>query len=191
MVIATKDRGSMQRLKKTINSKFPIVDNGPIEFFLNMHFSRDWKNHTIAIHQTPRIQRLIKDARLSKEDMEYLAKSIKIPAKSDVILTRDMCPVESKDIETTMSKIPYKSILGIILYIAITARPDLTTAVSSVGRYAQNPGIEHWHAVLDIVRYLKGTSEYQLILDGRNEELKLNAYSDADWATDSNERKCY
>jgi hypothetical protein len=130
MVIATKDRTNMQQLKKTINAKFPIVDNGPIEFFLNMHFVRDWKTHTIAIHQTPRIKRLMQDSRFSREDVEYMERSIKIPAKSDVMLTREMCPVEPQE-KADMVDVPYKSILGIILYIAITARPDLATAICS------------------------------------------------------------
>ena len=47
-------------------------------------------------------------------------------------------PQTEKEI-TLMSKIPYKSILG----QAITARPDIATAVSVAGQFAHNPGMDH------------------------------------------------
>jgi hypothetical protein len=50
-----------------------------------------------------------------------------------------------------MTLIPYKSILGQLLYTSITARPDISTAVSACGRYSSNPGQEHWDAVSQIL----------------------------------------
>ena len=56
-----------------------------------------------------------------------------------------------------MSKSPYKSRLGQLLYIAITARPDIATAVSVPGQVAHNPGMNHWTTVLRVLKYLQGT----------------------------------
>jgi hypothetical protein len=55
-----------------------------------------------------------------------------------------------------MEKVPYKSILGQLIHIAITARPDIAFAVSNCGRFASNPGPTHWYAILMILRYLQG-----------------------------------
>ena len=59
-----------------------------------------------------------------------------------------------------MSEIPFKSLVGQLLYICITTRPDITTAVSEVAKFAQNPGQEHWLAALKIAKYLKQTEDY-------------------------------
>lgn len=104
----------------------------------------------------------------------------------DTILTKEMCPTDSEEI-ARMAMVPYKSVLGQLLYISITARPDISTAVSSCGRYSHNPGQKRWNAVLRIVAYLGGTRKLRLILGGCKKmelsaNLKLSAASDSDWA---------
>jgi hypothetical protein len=88
-----------------------------------------------------------------------------------------------------MSKDPFKSILGQILYIGLTARPDIITATSSVARFAQNPGETHWKALLRILRYLQGTRKLMLILGGPDSGVLLHAFADADWAGDIDKRR--
>jgi hypothetical protein len=51
IIIGTPNRTTMAEVKKRINDRFQIEDNGPITFFLNMHFIRDWKTRTM---NTPR-----------------------------------------------------------------------------------------------------------------------------------------
>ncbi len=89
--------------------------------------------------------------------MAYICKPTKIPASTKIQLTKNMSPAINNN---EMSKVPYKSILGQILYIAITTRPDISTAVSIGGKFAHNPGKQHWKAVLDIIKYLQGTRNH-------------------------------
>jgi hypothetical protein len=142
MIIAIPERKLMAQIKKKIHTKFPMTDKGPISFFLNMHFTRDRKAAHYTIHQETKISKLLSDSRLTKDEREYFSRPCKTPADSNVILTKEMCPVSGVDIETMSTK-PYKSYIGQLLYIAITARPDLAPAVSAAGRYAQTPGKEH------------------------------------------------
>ena len=97
-------------------------------------------------------------------------------------------PKTEKEI-ALMSKIPYKSILGQLLYIAITARPDIATAVSIAGQFAHNPGMNHWKAVLRVLKYLQGTKPMTLTLGGNQDKVQLTAYSDADWAANFDTRR--
>ena len=46
----------------------------------------------------------------------------------------------------------------------------------------------HWKAVIQILMYLKGNSKLALVLGGAN-PLTLHAYSDADWAGDTDRRR--
>uniref|UniRef100_A0A2N9EKE5 Integrase catalytic domain-containing protein n=1 Tax=Fagus sylvatica TaxID=28930 RepID=A0A2N9EKE5_FAGSY len=47
--------------------------------------------------------------------------------------------------------------------------------------------LAHWRAVKRILRYLRGTSDHALCYHGG--DLRLTGYSDADWASDKDERK--
>ena len=56
-----------------------------------------------------------------------------------------------------MSKIPYASAVGSLMYAMIATRPDIAFAVGVVSRYMANRGKKHWEAVKGVMRYLKGT----------------------------------
>ena len=161
MLIAAPNRKIMANSKAKIHSKFSITDNGPLSFWLNMHFIRHRTTKTISIHQEPKIAKLLNDQRYTPEDRHKLTKLCKIPALPDKMLSKTMCP--TTDVEKKRrEQYPYKSILGQVLYIAITARPDIATVVSSC-RYSQNPGQKHWDALLQIVQYLNGTRKLRLV----------------------------
>lgn len=78
----------------------------------------------------------------------------------------------------------YRSLVGALNYLSVTTRPDITFAVSSLSQYLNEPGIKHWEAGIQVLRYLKGTKDIGLKLSRtRNEEIKLLGYADADWAS--------
>jgi hypothetical protein len=87
-----------------------------------------------------------------------------------------------------MESYPYRAVVGSLMYLMVTTRPDLAYAVSMVSRYMDNPGMAHWRAAKWILRYLKGTQDYCLTFTGSDPEA-LYGYSDSDWAGDLDERK--
>lgn len=183
ILIATRTRETMQLLKSTINKIFPIKDKGPVTFFLNMHVHRDRKNRTITLHQQPKIEKLLTDPRLTSEEKKFVSKVNKVPASPDLILSHDQCPKDGND-PNACDRTIFQSFVGMLLYITVTARPDLATAVSSVARFSHNPGQIHWRAVLMILRYLQGTIRMRIQLGGKPKYPELRAYVDSDWAGD-------
>ena len=63
-----------------------------------------------------------------------------------------------------MSKVPYASSVGSLMYAMVCIRPDIAHVVGVVSRYMNNPGKEHWMAVKWILRYLRGTTNQALCL---------------------------
>ena len=57
-----------------------------------------------------------------------------------------------------MSKVPYVSTIGSLMYAIVCTRPDIAHAVGVVSRFMSKPGKQHWEAVKWILRYLKGSS---------------------------------
>ena len=86
-----------------------------------------------------------------------------------------------------MSKVPYASAIGSLMYAMLCTRPDICFAIGMVSCYQSNPGLAHWRAVKRILRYLRGTSDHALCYHGG--DLRLTGYSDADWASDKDECK--
>lgn len=193
ILVACKDRNLMKKIKQKIHQKFPIKDKGPLKYFLNMHFSRDRKARTMSIHLHSKIDSLLSDSRFSEEDRKLISKPCRTPAFNSEVLTKEMCAITTEEEEFMKTK-NYKSFLGILLYLSITARPDICTAVSAVARFAQNPGRKHWEALLRILRYLQGTRNYVLILNAKRDikelfDLSTMAFADADWGTDKDTRR--
>jgi hypothetical protein len=81
-----------------------------------------------------------------------------------------------------MSKVPYSSAVGSLMYAMVCTRPDLSYAMSLVSRYMSNPGKEHWRAVEWIFRYLRGTTDH--CLKFRRTDKGLIGYVDSDYAGD-------
>lgn len=54
----------------------------------------------------------------------------------------------------------YKSILGVLNYISVVTRPDISYCVSALARVSNNPGKTHWTLAKRVLAYLNGTSSY-------------------------------
>ena len=81
-----------------------------------------------------------------------------------------------------MSKVPYASAIGSLMYDMVCTRPNIAHIVEVVSRFMSRPGKQHWEAVKWILRYLKGSLDTCLCFTGVR--LKLQGYVDADFASD-------
>ena len=73
-------------------------------------------------------------------------KPVSTPLANHFKLTKEMCPKTHKEIEY-MSRVPYSSTVGSLMYAMVCKRPDIAHAVGVMSRYMKNPGKEHWEAV--------------------------------------------
>ena len=87
-----------------------------------------------------------------------------------------------------MSRVPYASVVGSLMYAMICIHPVICYVVRLVSQYQSNPGQKHWMTVKRILRYLKGTSNYMLCYKGKK-DLRLIGFSDADWGGDVDQSK--
>ncbi|KAD4585188.1 hypothetical protein E3N88_22789 [Mikania micrantha] len=65
---------------------------------------------------------------------------------------------------------------------------DIAFAVNKVCQFLHSPTENHWSAVKRILRYLQGTANHGLLLQ-RSASFTLHAYTDADWAGSSYDRR--
>lgn len=84
---------------------------------------------------------------------------------------------------------PYQELVGSLLYLSQGTRSDIAFAVNDVSRFNARHGIEHWEAVMRIMRYSCGTQNKKLCYTSDCENGDLHAYSYADWASDFDKRR--
>ena len=72
-----------------------------------------------------------------------------------------MCPQDAAE-ASQMRQYPYISVVGSLMYLALTTRPDIAYTAGVLARFNSNPGLAHWQAAKHALRYLKGTVDHKL-----------------------------
>ncbi|CAA7045319.1 unnamed protein product [Microthlaspi erraticum] len=98
-----------------------------------------------------------------------------------VLVTED-----SECIDT--EKYPYSSVVGSIMYAMIGTRPDIAYAIGLVSMFMSKPGMMHWEAVKWLLRYIKGSSDLEVVFT-KNKNFNIQGYCDSDFAGDRDKRK--
>jgi hypothetical protein len=161
--------------KAQMKGVWKISDLGGVKFCVGIAIARDRENRTISLSQTALIDRVItqfgqQDAYPNKTPMDPGLK-LRRPTPSDI----------SPEDQIELAKLPYRSLVGCLLYLSVASRPDITYAVQQLSQFLDSYSFAHWNAAIRVVRYLKGTRELKLILGGRN-PVDLTGFTDSDWA---------
>jgi len=155
MLVAGSNMQEINVLKRKLANSFAMKDLGAAKQILGMRITRDRKNRKLTLSQNEYIQKVLKIFNM------HNAKPVSTPFASHFKLSKEMCPKTQEDVDY-MSKVPYASAVGSLMYAMVCTRPDIAHAVGVVSRYMNNLGKEHWMAVKWILRYLKGTTDQAL-----------------------------
>ena len=79
-----------------------------------------------------------------------------------------MCLTTSEEVQC-MSRIPYASTIGSLIYAMLGTRSDIVLIVSVTNRHRSNLGEEYWIAVKNIPKYLRKIKDLFLIFGGDSE----------------------
>ncbi|KAJ4730101.1 Retrovirus-related Pol polyprotein from transposon TNT 1-94 [Melia azedarach] len=181
MLIAAENKSDVQKLKDLLSIEFEMKDLGAARKIQGMEIYRDRSKKKLFLSQKGYIQKI-----LSRFGMST-AKPIDTPSDANAHLSVAFAPksVEEKEY---MSRVPYTSAVGSLMYAMVCTRPDLAQSVSVVSRFMGEPGKEHWQAVKRIFRYLKGTFDVGLIYRGDTQCL-VTGFSDSDYVGDVDSRR--
>ncbi|KRZ72506.1 Retrovirus-related Pol polyprotein from transposon TNT 1-94, partial [Trichinella sp. T8] len=116
------------------------------------------------------------------------SKPVEIPIDASNKLSAEMCPRTETE-KAEMQNMPYRSLVGSLMYLSVSTRPDIAFAVSLLSQFNENYGSQHWTGAKRVLRYLKKTASYGLRFH-RNSGA-LMGFSDADWGGNSDDRRSY
>jgi hypothetical protein len=164
------------KLEQDLNAKFPMKIIGDANHYLGISIHQDRAAGTISLGQTTYIDDVVA---LSGQEN---AKPASSPLAPGARLGREFCPKTEEEI-ADMRNVPYRSVVGSLLWIANNTRPDIAYATSLLSQFLSNPGHAHWEAAKRVVCYLLGTCNVRLTFGGTN--VSLVGFSDSSWGTEA------
>ena len=126
---------------------FLMKDLGEAETILGIRIYRDRSKQLLELSQEKYIDRILKQFNMNDTKRGF------IPLSQDVALSKEDCPTTREQREY-MSRIPYTSAIGSIMYSMLCTRLDVAHALSVTSRFQQDLGENHWYAIKGIPRYL-------------------------------------
>jgi len=139
--------------------------------YLGMTVTQNRSKRSIAMDQIGYINRILDH--FEKANCRKLSTPLEVGHMPNAI------QADEQPFDTGM----YQKAVGSILYAALGTRPDITYAISVLGRYAAQPSTLHCEAIKHLLGYLRRTCEYKLtIYDPRlqHDSNSIVCYADAD-----------
>ncbi|KAL4376695.1 hypothetical protein GQ457_02G014510 [Hibiscus cannabinus] len=175
IILASPSMFQVTAIKTFLHDTFRIKDLGDLKYFLGLEVARSAAGINLC-------QR--------KYTLELLAETGFLeskPASTPIVVTRGSQRLSKTGGVLLKDITSYRRLIGKLLYLTNT-RPDISFSVQQLSQFLSAPTTTHLVAANRILRYLKGTPGQGLFFPADN-QLKLSAFSDSDWASCPDSRK--
>lgn len=147
------DTSELTRMREALFARFQLKSLGRLTFALGMAFK--WRNGTCFLSQTAYVDNIITRFGFTN------ANPLSLP------MQKGLKPTAGSDKDKSVDETSYRSMIGSLLYLGLTTRPDITYAVCALARYVSNPKKMHLTVVKRIIKYVLRTRDYGLLIRRR------------------------
>ncbi|CEM02628.1 unnamed protein product [Vitrella brassicaformis CCMP3155] len=133
-ILIVSEQEGVTWFKQQLSSVFATKDLGEVDIFLGLKIIRDRQERTLQITQPQYIDKMLK--RFSMEN----ANPVDFPCASGIQLTSEMSPKTDEE-KTKMKKVPYRQLVGALMFCSVTCCSDIAYVVKALARYAHEPDI--------------------------------------------------
>ena len=127
-----------------LNQMIPVKNLGELRWNEGCHFTREREMDTLTISQKMFADELVKKFCVTSTQSVPLRVGVKL---------------EDFDEGERVENWPFRELVGSLMWLSISTRPDIANAVRAVARYCTARRVIHWKAALGILEYINGTSE--------------------------------
>ena len=177
LLIASKNQSMITEFEREFSKKFDVKDLGKVDRYLGMQISYCKSDKVLTICQTDFIAKVAKRFLVDKTKTE----KFETPIEKDLSLLPGTSNINVK--------LPYRQLVGCLLYIAICSRPDISFAVNYFSRFMNSYTDSHFKYLKRVLIYLYHTPHLKLTYSFSKEENIFECFVDADWASDKLDRK--
>ena len=143
----------INKTKKEISKVFDARDLGTASYCLGVQIAK-FNNGEILIYQEKYIMELLERFKMSK------CNPVNTPMmKRSMTLEKDHLGPRQESENKLGDQYPYMNLIGALMYLSVSTRPDISFAVNLLSRYNNDPCERHWSACKRILRYLQHTKD--------------------------------
>ncbi|XP_056685162.1 uncharacterized mitochondrial protein AtMg00810-like [Spinacia oleracea] len=166
MILTGTDHKVISDLKSHLHKTFSIKDLGILHYFLGIEVGYSSDGRTLT--QGKFTNELLHDSGL--EDFKPVATPLPLHLKFSL---------DEGELFAEPEK--YRCLVG-KLHFLVNTRPDLAYTVQTLSQFMHQPRQPHYDALVHTLRYIAATAGQGRKWKG-SDELKLQAFSDSDWAS--------
>ncbi|KAI0526984.1 hypothetical protein KFK09_002580 [Dendrobium nobile] len=170
ILITGNNTAKMTEILQHLRSKFSLKQLGDISLYLGIQVIKNTSGYFLS--QPHYAQNLLQIAGFADCKPSPSPASLRTSRKQD----------DQPYSDSTL----FRKLAGSLQYMSIT-RPDIAFATNSICQQMHHPRNSDFQALKRLLRYLKGTLSFGLPI--KTGSLRLQSYTDADWAADSHDRK--
>jgi hypothetical protein len=161
--------------------KYQLTDRGDLTYVLGISLQRDRVARTIQLGQELCVNTACK--RFSSYLEQSNLRSFDVPAAAELAnFSIADCPIEgsAEQLEMQPLRSVYLAMVGVLIWISSSTRPDVSVATAVLSRFSINPAKIHFAALVRVFIYLKGSASLTLTLGGRGDNAEtLSIYTDS------------
>jgi hypothetical protein len=133
LLLASNSKAAIQRVKSDLATHFKLHDQGPTTSILGIKIDRDRAARTISLSQPGYVESILEQFGMADCNPSLT------PMDENQKLSARMSP-DTPEGRSEMKAIPYRELIGKLLYLAIATRPDIAYVVGVLCRFVENPG---------------------------------------------------
>ena len=133
----------IDNIKTALKNEFKMTDQGEISFVLGITITREHSKWQIYLQQSHYIKALLEWFNMTKSN------PVSTPLEPSTWLIK---PSSDNEID---SNIPYRQAVGMLMYLMLATRPDISASLNKVAQFSTNYDSTHWTAIKRIFRYLQ------------------------------------
>jgi hypothetical protein len=173
ILMAAENAELIEEMCGLLMSRFESRVMGVPSYFLGMNILYNKDEGILKMYQKTYIDVIVKNYELQV----VLPKSLPMEPGTNL----------AKNQSLEQSNLPqYGSLIGALLFLAVSTRPDISFAVGTLSKFVANPTEQHWKAAINLVGYLKKTTRKGLVLGDATGNIV--GYADSDWGNDVDDR---
>ncbi|GJW61692.1 retrotransposon protein, putative, ty1-copia subclass [Tanacetum coccineum] len=123
ILLIGNDIPTLQSVKDWLGKCFAMKDLGDATYILAIKIYRDRSKRLIGLNQYTYLDKILKRFKMENSKKENL------PLHHGIKISKDLCPKTNEKLDR-MSRVPYASAIGSIMYAMTCTRPDVSFALS-------------------------------------------------------------
>ena len=163
LVITGNDSKKLQEIRSLLETKFKMKDwDNPIKSFLGINIDYDMANSRLSMDVNDKVAKLFNEKHTTLKSVR--PRKTPLPPKEPISMSSDSEKVLERHYTRVQQYIAdnYASIVGALIYMSITCRPDISFAIGRVSRGMQAPTYTHVKMLEHLCGYMRNFPHLKL-----------------------------